>query len=483
MNETASSLPIARLKPRFTLSWLLWLLPLLALFIVSILLYQAQQQRGIPLTIEFQQGYGIKTGDTLRYRGIEIGQVYRVRLSDDLQKVLVDIYLAKNAASIARQGSRFWIVRPQLDITGASGLETVVGANYISVLPNKEASQPQTHFVGLDMPLSITDLDAGGVEILLQTSGKGMLKRGAPVLYRQVAIGTILNVDLDTDSSAVVVHAYIKPEYTHFIRENARFWKISGMRVSAGWTGVDFQMDSLYSVIAGGIGLAIPSDYGALASTEKRFPLYDEPQEDWLQWTAYIAPDSQHLTNLANYPKPLWATLSWQNKRLAFWRETQQQAWVLPVQDGFLAPKSVLIPPDGVENPVLAIGDLTINLQTITPIIYNGDLAILPYTHNFSAVSLPLSPIINTYPEPINSLVIADATTSPHPIKAERYQKYDDVWLLQDKQAFSPSWLGAPVIATETGELLGILIVTDNLVGVSLLIGNPLIEKDKTTAK
>ncbi|WP_062150065.1 MlaD family protein [Beggiatoa leptomitoformis] len=472
MSKMTNDFPTATLKPHYRWTGP-FLIPLIAVLIVGGLLYQTNQQQGVPLNLVFQQGYGIKVGDTLRYRGIEIGQVYHVRLSDDLQKVLVDIHLAPTAESIAREGSRFWIVRPQLDITGTSGLETVIGANYISVLPSN-AETKQTHFVGLDMPLSITELETGGLEIFLQTKGKGILKRGAPIMYRQVAIGTILAVDLAQDGSTVVVQAYIKPEYTHLIRENTRFWKTSGMRLTAGWTGVDFQMDSVYSVIAGGISLAVPSNYGIAAKMNERFTLFDEPETEWLQWTAYIAPDKTLPNHL---PKPLWAQLTWENTgmtRYTFWHETQQEGWILPITQGFLAPRNLLIPPENSQAVQLTINDLKIDLSKSTVIPYADGLAILPYTHTYEALTLPTE---NTHKTPEDSLVISSPTTPPHPLNAARYTARETTWIIQDKQAFSASWHGAPVVAMNNGELLGILIVEEKQAHVVLLTNNPTIEK------
>ena len=38
---------------------------------------------------------------------------------------------------LACEGSRFWIVRPQVSLSRVAGLETVVGARYIGALPGK----------------------------------------------------------------------------------------------------------------------------------------------------------------------------------------------------------------------------------------------------------------------------------------------------------------------------------------------------------
>ncbi|MCB1718102.1 MAG: MCE family protein, partial [Candidatus Competibacteraceae bacterium] len=139
-------LPVAEPVPARTESWL-WLLPLLALAVVFWLGWQSWSGQDIPISIRFSEGHGLKPGDTVRYRGVAVGSVERIRLNRALDGVTIDLRLQPDAAALARSGSRFWIVRPQLDLSGVSGLDTLVGANYIGVLPG--AGEQQRSFIGL----------------------------------------------------------------------------------------------------------------------------------------------------------------------------------------------------------------------------------------------------------------------------------------------------------------------------------------------
>ncbi len=80
------SLPSA--EPRLRRRWsYLWLLPIACAVIAGWLLFSALVQRGIPISIQFQQGYGLKPGDALRYRGINVGSVEDVLLAADLHSI------------------------------------------------------------------------------------------------------------------------------------------------------------------------------------------------------------------------------------------------------------------------------------------------------------------------------------------------------------------------------------------------------------
>ena len=63
---------------------------------------------------------------------------------------MVQARLRRSAASIARDGSVFWIVRPEVGPASISGLRTVFAGPYIQALPG--TGPPKTEFVGLDRP-------------------------------------------------------------------------------------------------------------------------------------------------------------------------------------------------------------------------------------------------------------------------------------------------------------------------------------------
>ena len=63
--------------------------------------------RGPKIVVHFEEGHGLKPGDALRYHGIDVGRVTRVRMDDALEGVDVTIRLQETAASVAREGSRW----------------------------------------------------------------------------------------------------------------------------------------------------------------------------------------------------------------------------------------------------------------------------------------------------------------------------------------------------------------------------------------
>ena len=236
-------------------SWL-WLLPLAAAGLSAWLLFSAWGQRGIAIEVELPQGHGLEVGDLVRYRGIAVGSVQELELTADLGAVRARVVLDPSARDLSREGSRFWVVRPQVDLAGASGLSTLIGAKYLGAVPG--SGPYRKHFHGLDQPPPLALLEAGGLELTLVTPDQGGIRAGAPVSYRRVVVGKILSVDLARDASAVELRIYIQPRYRDLMRAGTRFWKVGGAQFRAGFTGIELEVEPVGSLLLGGVTLAIP---------------------------------------------------------------------------------------------------------------------------------------------------------------------------------------------------------------------------------
>ena len=125
--------PTARVTPR-AIS-LTWLLPLAALVLAGAIVYKATRERGIPITITFNEASGLAPGDAVVCRGVRVGTVRDVSLTRDLAGVIVSAEVDRDARAVAVEGSRFWVARAELSLRGASGLDTLLGPKYVEVEP------------------------------------------------------------------------------------------------------------------------------------------------------------------------------------------------------------------------------------------------------------------------------------------------------------------------------------------------------------
>lgn len=285
--ETDAAVPHARVRRRRWGVSVAWLVPLVAAVVAGYLVYDRLRQAGPTITIEFADGAGIKVGQTeIRYRGVPIGEVREIDLSHDHSRVVVTARLQRSAASIAREGSVFWIVRPQVGPLSITGLSTVLTGPYIQVAPG--AGARQTAFTGVDHPPPT--LSRRGLKFVLATSSLGSVRDGSPIYYRGVEVGTVIGTRLSRDASSAHVDIFVDQPHTRLVRTGSRFWSVSGLDLHVGlFKGLDISVESLRSLAVGGVAFATPDDTGPPAKAGTVFALHDKADKEWLTWTPKIA--------------------------------------------------------------------------------------------------------------------------------------------------------------------------------------------------
>ncbi len=456
------SVPAAVIRPRRRLS-AAWLIPLAAVALAAWLGLRAWSARGVVVSVLLPQGHGLKAGDEVRYHGITVGTIRSVELAGDLE-IRVTASLGTEGRRLARQGSRFWIVRPELQLSRIAGIETLLGARYMAVLPGQ--GPPRRTFIGLPDPPAVESQEPGDLEIILAAVEQGNLHRGAPVTYRQVQIGTVLSVGLASDGGTVEARVHIDKAYAQLIRQRSRFWDSGGVEATVGLTGLSLKLKSLEAVLAGGIAMATPPDAGEAVRNGHRFALELSAPEDWLQWHPMAVIGSSMLPPGAALPAPLRARAGWKQ---GWWitRKRSRQGWILQVPGGLLGPAYVLRPQPGAEEkPAIEVAGTTLPADAAV-VWESGGLALVGATVSGSA--WPASRCRRPAAEPEDCLAVADPTATPLPLAAARLEPGGDGWLVDPALSVDESWHGAAVVARADGALVGLLLVEDGRARVATM--------------
>lgn len=112
-------------KRRFSIS-IVWLVPLIAVLIGGWLVFKAFSEKGPEISITFKSAEGLEAGKTkIRYKDVQLGQISKIELSEDLSMVVVTAELVKQAESFLSVNTRFWVVRARVGVSGVSGLGTL----------------------------------------------------------------------------------------------------------------------------------------------------------------------------------------------------------------------------------------------------------------------------------------------------------------------------------------------------------------------
>jgi paraquat-inducible protein B len=280
--------PAARIVRVRRWSWA-WLVPLAVIGALVALGVQVSKERPLRITVRFDEGAGLRPRDPVTCRGVQIGEVREVRLAPDARSVVVDLDVSPDASGVAVEGTVLWVVRPEVSLRGVSGLDALFGPRSIAVEPGPPGGQRKTSFDGLaEMPPLPTPSD-GSLILTLRAASRSSLSPGSPVTYRDVRVGQVLDYQLAPGAGAVDLTVAIEPFYAPLVRENTRFFNLSGITADWGiFKGLDVRTDSLESVVIGAIGFATPERPGQRVESGRRFDLASAPEDDWLKWEPHI---------------------------------------------------------------------------------------------------------------------------------------------------------------------------------------------------
>ncbi len=247
-------------------------------------------QSGQQISIRVSNGDGLQPGTAIRYKGLEVGKVESMSLTDDLQGVVLGARITQAAERIVREGTQFWVVKPELSLTRAANLGTLVSGQYIEVQPSAQKGARRTEFIALASPPNQAVREEG-LRLVLSAPRRGSIKPGVIVSYREVPVGKVVDFELGPTSDRVLIHVLIEPRYAPLVRSGSRFWNASGIGVDAGlFKGVKVRTESLEALLEGGVAFATPNnpEMGGPAQPGQTFALFDEPQDLWMQWAPKI---------------------------------------------------------------------------------------------------------------------------------------------------------------------------------------------------
>jgi paraquat-inducible protein B len=173
-------------------------------------------------------------------------------------------------------------------------LESLVGPRLVLVdaptLDKSASTAVQVEFVGLSEAPFIERREVGDLTIQLQANLRGSLQPGAAVFYRGVKIGTIVAATLAGDAMTVDVSALIKARYAPLVRVNSRFYQ-TGALEELGLTGLRARLDSLETLLVGGVTLVTPTEYGEPCKPGAEFKVTAKAKDEWLLWRPQIELD------------------------------------------------------------------------------------------------------------------------------------------------------------------------------------------------
>ena len=284
MSESKPPMPVIK-KMRWPFP-VIWIIPIIAACSAGYYLRQHHQETGTHITIQFDDGAGIRPGETtVTLHGVTIGHVKTVEVSSDHIHATAQVQLMESATWVLHTNTQFWVVRPELSLQNVSGLNTLVSGPYIDCRPGDGAATDA--FVGLPGPPMVV---GPGIRIILSADQISQLSVDSPVNYRGIQVGVVKDIRLSSTAESVNVTIFIWERYKSLVRSKSEFWMIKGADLQGSiFSGLSLKLGSVQNILTGGVSFATPEkDYGNLIADGARFELHDQIKDEWLKWKAQI---------------------------------------------------------------------------------------------------------------------------------------------------------------------------------------------------
>ncbi len=235
-----------------------WFVPIVAILISLWLVYRYFSQLGPEITIEFPASYGLKAKQSqIKFRDVPIGVVTKISLKPGGKGVIVTATINKDAKQFLNTTTRFWIVKPRIDKTGITGLETLVSGSYIEIYAEANGSY-RDKFVGSKEPYLDEENIQGKYFKLISTKSYD-LEVGSLVYCKNIVVGEVKQVKLSQDGSYVEFDVFVQDPYHKLINQDTKFWNMSKFQTSFSGGKLDFFVASTSQLIYGAIAFNPPT--------------------------------------------------------------------------------------------------------------------------------------------------------------------------------------------------------------------------------
>lgn len=205
--------------------------------------------RGIPIKITLPDNNQVSpNGSAIMYRGLEIGQINSLKLSDDKKDIIASATVEPAFTEYLNDGSRFVLEEAKLGLSGVENIGNLVRGNFLTLIPG--SGEKSRRFTAIRKPELIKQ-DAKALTFSLYAERSFGLTPDTTILYKGIKVGSITHVALINDK--VKFDAMVFEQYKYLIKSNNKFF-VSGS-VSAEFTdsGLSIDVPPTQALISGSI--------------------------------------------------------------------------------------------------------------------------------------------------------------------------------------------------------------------------------------
>ena len=224
---------------------------------------------------------GLEVGSPLKYKHVTLGQVEEISLRE--KRVYFNLRLETKYKDFINKNTAFWLERFQVSLSGVKNAASVLKGPFIVIKPGDSNKSSEAYFLMPKPP--IPHLHEKGLRVIVKANRLGGLKAEAPVYYRQIKIGSVIQHRLSSDATSVGIEIFIEPCFAHLIRDNSYFYNTSGIGMEINLLGAKVKTESIESILSGGIGVLTPDEYEEASEDGHIFNLHEDFDEKALAWS------------------------------------------------------------------------------------------------------------------------------------------------------------------------------------------------------
>lgn len=243
------------------------------------------KEKFVNVSILMKRAFNLKKGSKLYYKGIRVGIIKKLEFKEN-NMIVAYSKILKTQENLLREDSIFYLNDFKFSLNKIENTKAAFLGPDISIIKGKSNIKKSEFNLFEHKPLQ--DFDKKGLRIIVKAKRKSSLKQNSPIYYRQVKIGAVEKYTLAKDSTHVKLQLFIDDKYQHLVRNNSIFYNAGAFGVDLHLFGIKIKTETLQTLINGGISMVTPTIYGEKASFMKEYKLFEDVEEEWLQWNPKI---------------------------------------------------------------------------------------------------------------------------------------------------------------------------------------------------
>lgn len=236
------------------------------------------------------------------YRGIEVGQITDLGLSEGREVILASAAIQPAFSDMLTSGTRFILEEAKVSLYGVENITNLVRGNFLTIVPGE--GERSRRFTAIRKNV-YNQQQERSVAIRLVSDNSFGLSSGANVLYKGIVVGSIINVGLLDKAQAekaqheVFMDVLIDYGYKHLIKSNNRFYVTGSASAELTESGLSVTVPPAKQLLSGSISFVSQGT----KSVQKEYQLFQSAS--LAELAQYNQSGSKTLTLFASELPPI----------------------------------------------------------------------------------------------------------------------------------------------------------------------------------